>query len=50
VLKRRFTDDQIGVAYDYLTSEAHDVVGGILGLASYGRRVNSVAPSATAAP
>ena len=49
MLKRRFTDDQIGVAYDYLTSDTHDVVGGMLGLASYGGRVNSVAPSATAA-
>jgi aclacinomycin oxidase len=48
LLKRRFTDGQIGVAYDYLTSADHDVMGGMLGLASYGGAINRVAPDATA--
>ena len=50
MLKERFTDAQAGMAYDHLTSIDHDVMGGMLGLASYGGRVNTVAPSATAAP
>lgn len=49
LLKRRFTDRQIGVAYDYLTRTDHDVMGGMLGLATYGGRINTVAPDATAA-
>jgi hypothetical protein len=36
MLKKRFTDRQAGVAYDHLTSADHDVMGGMLGLASYG--------------
>jgi FAD/FMN-containing dehydrogenase len=48
LLKKRLTDRQIGVAYDYLTRTDHDVMGGMLGLATYGGRVNSVAPDATA--
>ena len=48
LLKRRFTDAQIGVAYDYLTRTDHDVMGGMLGLATYGGRINTVAPDATA--
>ena len=49
LLRKRFTDSQIGVAYDYLTRNDHDVMGGMLGLATYGGRINSVAPDATAA-
>ena len=49
LLKKRFTDRQIGVAYDYLTRTDHDAMGGMLGLATYGGRVNTVAPDATAA-
>ena len=49
LLKRRFTDRQIDVAYDYLTRTDHDVMGGMLGLASYGGRINTVATDATAA-
>jgi FAD binding domain-containing protein/berberine-like enzyme len=49
LLKERFSDRQIAVAYDYLTSTDHDVMGGMLGLASYGGRINTVAPDATAA-
>jgi len=47
-LKKRFSDRQIGVAYDYLTHSDHDVMGGMLGLASYGGRVNATASDATA--
>jgi len=50
MLKKGFSERQAGVAYDHLTSPAHDVMGGMLGLASYGGRVNALAPSATAAP
>ena len=49
LLKRRFTDRQIGVAYDYLTRTDADVMGGLLGLATYGGRINTVATDATAA-
>jgi FAD/FMN-containing dehydrogenase len=48
LLKKRLTDRQIGVAYDYLTRADHDVMGGMLGFATYGGRVNTVAPDATA--
>jgi hypothetical protein len=49
LLKKRLTDRQIGVAYYYLTRTGHDVMGGLLGLATYGGRINTVAPDATAA-
>jgi FAD binding domain-containing protein/berberine-like enzyme len=48
LLRKRLTDRQIGVAYDYLTRADHDVMGGMLGLATYGGRINTVAPDATA--
>jgi aclacinomycin oxidase len=48
LLKKRFTDRQIGAAYDYLTRTDHDVMGGMLGLATYGGRINTVARDATA--
>jgi hypothetical protein len=48
LLRKRFTDRQIGVAYDYLTRADHDVMGGMLGLATYGGRINTVASDATA--
>ena len=48
LLKKRFTDRQIDVAYDHLTSADQDVMGGMLGLASYGGAINRVAPGATA--
>jgi hypothetical protein len=48
LLKTRFSDPQIGIAYDYLTRGDHDVMGGMLGLASYGGRINTVASDATA--
>ncbi|HEU5218463.1 MAG TPA: FAD-binding oxidoreductase [Gemmatimonadales bacterium] len=49
LLRKRLSDRQIGVAYDYLTRPDHDVMGGTLGLATYGGRINSVAPDTTAA-
>ena len=48
LLKKRFNDRQIGVAFDYLTSIDHDVMGVMLGLATYGGRINTIAPDATA--
>ena len=47
-LRKRFTDRQIKVAYDYLTRTDHDVPGGMLGLATYGAAINTVPPEATA--
>jgi aclacinomycin oxidase len=49
LLKKRFTDRQIGIAYDHLTRADPDVMGGMLGLATYGGRINTVARDATAA-
>src|SRR5436305_8270882 len=49
LLKKRLTDRQIGVAYEHLTRADHDVMGGMLGFATYGGRINTVAPDATAA-
>jgi aclacinomycin oxidase len=49
MIKKRFTDAQIRVAYKYLTSDAYDVFGGAFGFATYGGRVNAVALDATAA-
>jgi aclacinomycin oxidase len=47
-LRRRFTDRQIKVAYHFLTRTDQDVAGGMLGLATYGGRINTVASDATA--
>ena len=46
--RRRPTDRQIDVAYRYLTRTDHDVAGGMMGLATYGGKVNTVAPDTTA--
>jgi aclacinomycin oxidase len=48
LLKKRLTDRQIGAAYDYLTRTDHDAMGGMLGLATYGGQINTVARDATA--
>jgi FAD/FMN-containing dehydrogenase len=46
--RRRLTDEQISVAYRYLTTEDVPGPGGALILHSFGGRVNAVAPEATA--
>jgi aclacinomycin oxidase len=48
LLRRRFDDRQIDVAYDYLTRDDFDVMGGALGFATYGGQVNAVPEGATA--
>jgi len=48
LVKKGFTDRQIGVAYDYLTRTDHDVMGGMWGLATYGGRINTAARDETA--
>jgi aclacinomycin oxidase len=48
LLKKRFTDAQAAIAYNHLTRTDHDVMGGMLGLATYGGRINTVASDATA--
>lgn len=48
LLKRPLTDRQIDIACEYLSRRDHDIPGGMLGLASYGGRINAVAHDATA--
>ena len=48
LLRKRLTDRQIAVAYDYMTRTDYDVMGGVIGFATYGGRINAVAPDATA--
>jgi hypothetical protein len=48
MIRKRFSDRQIGVAYEYLTRSDFDVMGGVLGLATYGGHVNTIARDATA--
>jgi aclacinomycin oxidase len=48
LLRRRLTDRQTTIAYDYLTRSDHEVPGGMLGLATYGGAVNRVESDATA--
>jgi FAD/FMN-containing dehydrogenase len=50
LLKRRLTDRQIDVVHDYMVRTDYDVFGAMFGLATYGGRVNTIAPDATAAP
>jgi aclacinomycin oxidase len=47
-LRRRFSDRQIAIAYDYLTRTDYDIVGGVFAMATYGGQVNVVDPAATA--
>jgi hypothetical protein len=47
-LRRRFTDRQIGVAYDHLSVAGPASSSGVMLLASYGGQVNTVAADATA--
>jgi FAD binding domain-containing protein/berberine-like enzyme len=48
LLKKRLTDGQIDVAYAHLSDADPDVTGGLLGLATYGGRINTVPSDATA--
>src|SRR6185312_14993594 len=48
LLRRRLTDRQTATAYAHLVRDDVDVMGGMLGLATYGGRVNTVAADATA--
>jgi len=48
LLRRSLTDDQIDAAYEHLTRADCDVMGGVLGVATYGGAVNRMAPDATA--
>ena len=48
MLVRRLEDRQIEVAHHWLTRPDYDVMGGMLGLATYGGRINAVPPGATA--
>jgi aclacinomycin oxidase len=48
LLRKRLTNRQIAVAYDYMTRTDYDVMGGAWGMATYGGRINTVAPNATA--
>jgi FAD/FMN-containing dehydrogenase len=48
LLRQRLGDAQLEIAWDYLTREDYDVMGGMLGLATYGGSVNRVPRDATA--
>jgi hypothetical protein len=48
LLRKRLTNEQIRVAYHYLTRDDYEIMGGMLGLATYGGRINTVPPDATA--
>lgn len=44
--RKPLSDSQVATAYKYLTG--NDPVGGVLGMATYGGKINTVAPEATA--
>lgn len=48
LLRKRLTDRQLAVAYRHLTTTDYDIMGGMLGFATYGGRINTVPPDATA--
>lgn len=48
LLRRPLTDKQIDTAYAHLVRDDVDVMGGMLGLATYGGQVNAVSADATA--
>ena len=50
LLKKSLTDAQYAVVYDYMTRTDYVAAGGMFGFASYGGRVNSIGPDATASP
>ncbi|GAB3406896.1 FAD-binding oxidoreductase [Flindersiella endophytica] len=49
-LRKRFTDEQISLTYDYLAGDKRGDAGGGLWFVAYGGKVNTVAPDATAMP
>jgi FAD/FMN-containing dehydrogenase len=48
LLRKRLTDQQIETAYDFLTGGDFDAMGGMLGMATYGGRINTIPPDASA--
>jgi aclacinomycin oxidase len=48
LLRKRHTDRQIAIAYDYLTRRSPEVAGGAVNLGTYGGQVNAVPSDATA--
>ncbi len=48
LLRKRLTDLQIETAYDFLTRGDFDAMGGMLGMATYGGQINTMASDATA--
>jgi len=48
MLAKPLADQQIDIVYDHMTRTDCDVMGGAFGLATYGGRVNTVPPDATA--
>lgn len=48
MLKTRLTDRQFEIVYDYANRTEFDVMGGAFGCVTYGGKVNTVAPNATA--
>jgi aclacinomycin oxidase len=48
LLKRRLSDEQLAIAFEHLVSTESNVFGGVLGMVTYGGRVNSVPAGATA--
>jgi aclacinomycin oxidase len=50
LLKKRLTDEQIDVVHDYMVRSDYNTFGAMFGLATYGGRINTVAPDATASP
>ncbi|MFC7728096.1 FAD-binding oxidoreductase [Actinomadura keratinilytica] len=49
-LRRRLSDRQTDVLYHHLTRTDYDYPGGLVNLCTFGGRVNTVAPDATATP
>lgn len=49
-LRKSFTNEQLAIAHRHLAPAGSEVPGGMLGLATYGGRVNAVDQDATASP
>ena len=48
LLRRRLDDRQLEIGWEYLTRDDYDVMGGMLGFATYGGRINRISRDATA--